>query len=136
MIDAPTIQASGERALEVELHAPTLALLFERAARTLAGVWAGEGPIAPTGTIEPLTVRAGNPERLLVEFLNALIRLTEHDLQGFPYVLVEHVSSTEVQATAHGADIDEVRIPVKAAREARLIDEDGAGIRARILLDV
>lgn len=126
----------GEVRLRIE--APTLAELFEQAARGLAELMLGTAPPSPaTGEGETIAIRAGDREALLVDFLNELIFLSETQARIFTDVRVRRVSDTGLEAEVRGVVPEVARTVVKAATLHGLKVEDSPmGFAATVVLDV
>src|SRR5690606_6053724 len=103
---------TGEARLGVE--APTLAALFEQAARGLADLMGAGGAQLEGGT-ERIELEAPDRDALLVQFLNELIFFAETRQCVYPDVKVEHVDSKHLVAVARGKVPPELRTLVKAA---------------------
>ncbi|HEY8377233.1 MAG TPA: archease [Nannocystis sp.] len=125
--------------LRIALRAPSLAALFEEAARALAEIVAGasaESDAADADDVETITLTAPDREALLVDWLNELIYLTEtrHRIYDRPRILQldDHALTAEVR----GRPATIRRSLVKAATFHDLrIREDVGEASATVLLD-
>lgn len=125
--------------LRVALRAPSLASLFEEAARTLASISAGasDEPGDMSGEIERITLNAPDREALLVDWLNELIYLSETRRRIFDRVRVLDIDDRTLTAEASGRPTAGARTLVKAATFHGLqIRADESGLSATVLLDV
>lgn len=126
--------------LRVALRAPSLATLFEEAARALAEVMAGAA-VGPGGAgddaVERVTLTAPDREALLVDWLNELIFLGETRRRIYDRVRVEHLDDRGLTAEVRGRPSAGERTLVKAATFHGLqIREGDAGLTATVLLDI
>ena len=125
--------------------APTLAELFEQAAR---GLYAVMAPLEEITERESRTIEAGaaTPERLLVTWLLELLFLTESEGLLFSRFAVEltrgrPTEGVSLRATAWGEPIDprrhELGPEVKAVTRHQLkVTEFGGGYRVAIVFDI
>lgn len=125
--------------LRIAVSAPSLAALFEEAARALAGV--GAGASADDGVhddeVERIALTAPDREALLVDWLNELIYLGETRRRIYDRVRVLAVDDHALTAEVRGRPAASDRVLVKAATFHGLqIREDAAGASATVLLDI
>jgi SHS2 domain-containing protein len=124
--------------LRIRLDAPSREELFVEALRALAQLLAGSRRL-PEATTEPVSVRvdAADLTALLVAWLNELIFRSETERRIYVDAHVQHLSDTEIQALVRGAEVDELRTPVKAATYHGLeIKEKSNGVTATVIFDV
>ena len=125
----------GEVRLRVE--APTLAGLFEEAARGLAELMAEGVSGKDDERGETVMLQARDREALLVDWLNELIFLSETRKRIHTDVHVYRVTDTALEAVVHGAFPETLRTAVKAATLHDLaVRQSPAGFAATIVLDV
>jgi SHS2 domain-containing protein len=119
------------------VEGPTLASLFEEAARGLAELVLEEPSASEKTPAELVRIRAGDREALLVDWLNELIFLSETRARVYTHVRVIHVSNTELEATVAGVFPKTLRTAVKGATHHQLKVEGSAkGYTATVVLDV
>lgn len=125
----------GEVRLRIE--APTLAELFEEAARGLAELMLGNVSPSTTGGAEKIAIQAEDREALLVDWLNELIFLSETQSKIYTEIRVHRVSDTGLEAEVRGTAPEAIRTLVKAATLHGLKVEDSPlGFSATVVLDV
>jgi SHS2 domain-containing protein len=125
----------GEVRLRVE--APTLAMLFEEAARGLAELLLDEADETASASAETISIRAADRDGLLVDWLNELIFLSETRHRVYTEARVARISDTELEALVHGVVPKTIRTAVKAATlHALEIDVGPDGYFATVTLDV
>jgi len=123
--------------VRVRIEAPTLAGLFEEAARALAELMLESGK--PAADEPPVNVKleALDAEALLVDWLNELVFLSETRGRVYSDVTVHQVSRTALEASARGVLPEMLRTAVKAATLHGLqVKESESGFTATVILDV
>ena len=125
---------TGEVRLSVE--APTLAGLFEEAARGFSELVA-EATSETDVEERRVSLRARDREALLVAWLNELVFLTETRGRVYTDVRVSHVTDTALEASVRGGVPKALRTAVKAATLHRLkVRQSPHGFTASVVLDV
>jgi SHS2 domain-containing protein len=124
----------------VAVRAPTLPLLFERAAWGLFGVITDMHAVRPLETV-PVSVKADDREGLLVHWLSELNFLHETGAWLFCSFHVQRFSDTGLAAEVRGERLDrarhEVHAQVKAVTyHALLLEHEAGEWIARVLFDV
>lgn len=123
----------GEVRLRVD--APTLAGLFEEAARALCELVHGDSRVA--GDEVRVRVSASDRAALLVEWLNELVYQSEARKIAIAGAHVTRIDERELEATIRAAEPTVVRTAVKAATMHDVsVDETAEGWTARVVLDV
>jgi SHS2 domain-containing protein len=119
------------------LQGPTLASLFEEAAKALGELMLDESNPPTTVPAPDIVVTASDRETLLAQWLNELIFRAETRQSLDTHVRVDRIDETCVLAKADAVPIVTLRTAVKAATFHRLAvtDEDGH-FSATVLLDV
>jgi SHS2 domain-containing protein len=126
---------TGEVRLRVE--APTLAGLFEEAARGLSELMADAPGGAPVEAAETVTLRAPDVAALLCNWLNELVFLSETRKRVYTDVHVRSVSDTALEAGVRGVFPEVLRTAVKAATLHDLrVEKSALGYSTTIVLDV
>ncbi len=122
--------------VEVSLSAPSLAGLLAEAGRALAELLAGEARPAD-GPAERVRLEAADREALLVDWLNALIFLSETRKRVFTEFRFAKVDDQSLEAEVRGFVPEGLRLPVKAATYHRvaIASLDGE-LEGRVVLDV
>ncbi len=129
------VEHTGE--VEVHIEAPSLAALFEEAARALAGVMVGDAVEMARGPDEQVEVAAGDRAALLVEWLNELVYRSETRKRVYTEARVQDVSDRALHAAIRGFDPPGIKTAVKAATLHRLqVGERNHGFFATVILDV
>jgi SHS2 domain-containing protein len=135
---AREIEHTADVGLEVE--APTLAVLFERAGLAMLGLMVDVAAVAPRDTL-PLVVEADGYTELLHDFLTAL--LVACTARGFvaAELSVDAVDMRTVRATARGEPLDPERHDLHGEIKAVTYHELAVrplpgGWWARIIFDV
>lgn len=135
---AREIEHTADVGLEVE--APTLAVLFERAGLAMLGLMVDLTAVAPRDVL-PLVVEACGRVELLHDFLTALlVACTAHGFVASELV-VDVVDERTVHATAVGEPLDlarhDVRTEIKAVTYHELdVRPVPGGWQARVIFDV
>ncbi len=124
--------------VRVRLEARTLEALFEEAARALAELML-ESPTG--GADEPwveVRLHARSRERLLYDWLNELVFLSETRKRVYTDVRVESVTETSLRGAVRGVFPESLRTAVKAATLHELAIEEGkdGGYVATVVFDV
>ncbi len=135
---AREIEHTADVGLEVE--APTLATLFERAGLAVLEVMVDLDAVEARDRV-PLGVEAEDRAALLHDWLQALLVLVQARGIVLAEVAVEEVSSTAVRGWGVGERIDRarhrLRTEVKGVSYHELaVGETAAGWQARVILDV
>jgi SHS2 domain-containing protein len=126
---------TGEVRLRVE--APTLAGLFEEAARGMAELMLDAGVETAEEPGETVRIVAKDREALLVDWLNELVFLSETRKRIYTDVRVDVASDTVLEATVRGVFPETLGTAVKAATLHGLaIEESPGGYAATVVLDV
>lgn len=124
----------GEIAMELE--APSLAELFEEAARGLCELMA-ERPPRVSGEAFHVSVTQRDLASLLVAWLDELIYLGEVHKVVFPEARIVSIDEHTLEAFVRGASPPQLRTAVKAATLHGLaVSHDEHGARAKVVLDV
>jgi SHS2 domain-containing protein len=126
--------------LGLEVEAPTLALLFERAGIATLGLMFDLSAIEPR-TRATITVAADDVEELLHDWLQALIVRVQTDGIAFTELTVETVDGRSVRGEGAGERIDPRRHPayteLKGVTYHQLaVRETPGGWWARVIFDV
>lgn len=123
--------------VRLRIDAPTLAGLFEEAARGLAELMMETASRVTADGAETVTLEAPDREALLVDWLNEIIFLCETRRRIYTDVRVRHVSDTRLEAELHGVFPEALRTAVKAATLHGLeVDASSRGYSATVVLDV
>jgi SHS2 domain-containing protein len=129
----------GDHTGEVEMtvEADSVPVLFEEAARGLAGLLADDSTGPATQPDERVALSSTDREALLVEFLNELLYRGEVNKCVYGDVRVEHVDDRTLEATIRGREPRAPRTAVKAAtwHGVRIRPLEG-GVEATVVLDV
>jgi SHS2 domain-containing protein len=122
--------------VEVSLAAPSLAGLLAEAGRALAELLAGEVRQAD-GPVERVRLESADREALLVDWLNALIFLSETRKRVFTEFRFAQVGDQSLEAEVRGFVPEGLRLPVKAATYHRVaVASSDGGLAGRVVLDV
>ena len=132
------IEHTADLGLEVE--APTLAALFERAGLAMLGLALDLTPLAPRER-RPVAVEADGVEELLHDWLQALLVRLQVDGFAACELDVAHVDEHAARGTAAGECVDLARQPryteLKGVTyHALAVARDPAGFSARVIFDV
>ena len=135
------IEHTADTGLEIE--ARTLDELFVDALRGMTDCITELEQVAPTSR-RRLEVRAGDLERLLVEWLSEAVYLFEVEdllLSEAEVEIEESKAGFELEAAVAGEPFDADRHPVKIAIKAvtyhqLAVEETAAGWRARVIFDI
>jgi SHS2 domain-containing protein len=140
--DAETFGREIDHTADVglEIDAPTLAILFERAGLAMLGLMVDLAGVAPREVL-PLSVEADGHAELLHDFLTAL--LVACTARGFvaSELGVDAIDDRMVRATARGEPLDadrhDVHGEIKAVTYHELsVRRVAEGWRARVIFDV
>jgi SHS2 domain-containing protein len=120
--------------LELELEAPTQEALFEDALRAFAELVERNG----SGEAAVHDVRASAPDRaaLLVEWLSELVFLAETEDFVPERVAALELRDGELRATVSGRRGQPAHLVKSVTYHGLELAQDGAGWRARVVLDV
>jgi SHS2 domain-containing protein len=130
-----TVEHVGE--WRVELHADTLAEIFQELARVIARA-AGTSS-GSRGRWEEIEVEARGREGLLVDYANELVGRSEIDRRAYDEVrdvVIHDDARPRIHARMRGRLIESWRSPLKAATYHGAHPRDGQGWRANVLFDV
>ncbi len=127
----------------LEVHAPTLARLFEEAALALTSVLCGAGPVEPRRQLS-VSLSAPSVEQLLVDWLTELIGRFDVEAwltAGAEVTLTRDAGRCGLDALALGEALDPARHPaglgVKGITYHRLsVRQTPEGWQATVVLDV
>ena len=126
--------------LGLEIEAPTLAALFERAGLAMLGLMLDVAALAPREE-RALTVEGDDVEELLHDWLQTL--LVQLQVDGFAAceLDVARVDERSVRGSARGERIDLARHPIHTELKgvtyhALAVARDPAGFSARVIFDV
>jgi len=136
---SPSRHWFDEHTGEVQLHlvAPTLAQLFEEAAKALGELMVERLAERTNTSVELVKLSAPDREALLVEWLNELIFRSETEHNVYGEAKVHRLSDTEMEAEIRGRTPERLRTAVKAATYHRLkIASQENGYSATLILDV
>jgi SHS2 domain-containing protein len=123
--------------VRMRVDAPTLASLFEEAARGIADLMLETTSAVDAAGVEAVELHAPDKESLLVDWLNEIIFLSETRRHVYTGARVQRISDTELDAVVHGVVPENLRTPVKAATlHALKIEETPQGYSASVTLDV
>jgi SHS2 domain-containing protein len=125
--------------VQVRVQAATLRALYEEAGLALADIMLGEGhaEAPPDADEERVTVEAGDPEALLVDWLNELIFRADARKKVYTDINVERLSGGELRARVKGFTPEVLKTAVKAATFHGLeIRQHEDGFAATAVLDV
>ena len=122
--------------IELSVFAPSFAELLAEAGRALAELQAGALRGAE-GEAVPVEAAGRDREALLVEWLNALVFLSETQKRVFTEFAFRELSDRALSADVRGFFPDQIHAAVKAAtyHRVRVAPRDG-GLEARVVLDV
>lgn len=137
-MDVPSRHAFEEHTGEVRivLHAPSHEGIFVEAALALAELMT-EDPRVPLDHREEVRVEGRDWEALLVDWLDALIYLTDTTGRVHPKVDSLQVGEGRLVATVRGGEPRSFKTSVKAATFHDLRVEQGVeGVSAAVILDV
>ena len=123
--------------VRLRLHAPTLASLFEEAARALAELMLEEAETPAVPQEVTVALHARDREALLSDWLNELVFLSETRRCVYTDAQVLRVSDTSLEAVVRGVPPRVLRTAVKAATLHDLsVRELPGGYTATVVLDV
>jgi SHS2 domain-containing protein len=121
----------------MRLEAPTLAGLFEEAARGLSELMLAEDDRGPLAAPETVRLQSSDGAALLVDFLNELIFMSETRKRVYTDVTVTQVSERALEAAVRGVPAEALRTAVKAATLHDLrLEHTAEGYMVSIVLDV
>ncbi|MBI4497325.1 MAG: archease [Chloroflexi bacterium] len=123
-----------------EVRGPDLKTVFERAALATFSVLADLDTVQERQAV-PIQVQAEDREGLLVEWLTELLYRFEVDRLLFRRFAVDHLTDTELRATAYGEPMDptrhELRVFIKGVTYHLLaVQETPEGAWVRVVLDI
>jgi SHS2 domain-containing protein len=126
--------------LGIEVEAPTLPVLFERAGLGMLGLMVDLGAVEPRERTA-LAVQAEDREALLRDWLQTLLVRLEVDGFAIAELAVEEVTERSVRGWGAGERIDpsrhRIHTEVKGVSYHQLaVCETASGWRARVILDV
>ena len=126
---------TGEERLVI--RSPTLGSLFAEAGRALAELEGVSGPPASDAPCRVIEVTATDQASLLVEWLNELIFLAEHERWVPTEFQAELATQTKLRMRARGRVLPEAPSQVKAATHHDLkVDSHDGAFEAQVVLDV
>lgn len=137
-LDASHAFAAHTAEVRLDVRAPTLPALYAEAARGTAELMSGvTEPKAALGPVEHVLVDAGDPDALLVAWLNELLFLSEVHKRIYSDVRVDELTGTTLSASVRGWEPPFLRTAVKAATLHGLkIAAQPGGFTASVVLDV
>jgi SHS2 domain-containing protein len=123
----------------VRAWGPDLPAAFAHAARGLFSLLVPLAAVRET-TAREIAVAAGDPESLLVAWLDELLFVFETEGLVFARFEVALPSATTLAATAHGEPFDPARhrggVVVKAATYHQIAVDPGPPARVQVILDI
>jgi len=123
----------------IEAWGDGLPQAFEEAAHALFSLMADRERVGE-GVERSVSIRADDPEGLLVAWLNELVGLVDAEGLVFRRAAIASLSATELRGRAYGETLDPLRhaahLAVKAATYHGLSVEPGPPARVRVILDV
>ena len=129
------VEHTGEERLLV--HSPTLAGLYAESARALAQLQGVTDSTPAEAEWRPVEVRAADSAALLVEWLNELIFLAEHERWVPMEFRVELLTPTRLRVWGRGPTLSAPVCRVKAAtRHGLQVARHDAGFRGEVVFDV
>jgi SHS2 domain-containing protein len=129
------VEHTGEERLLV--HSPTLAGLFTQSGRALAELQGVTTTVPDDAQWRPVEVTATDSAGLLVEWLNELIFLAEHERWVPVEFRVDLITPTRLRVWGRGPTVPVAPSRVKAAtRHGLEVVRHDAGYRGEVVLDV
>jgi SHS2 domain-containing protein len=121
---------------ELEVWAPDLSSLLEQAAR---GMYAISGVVLQPGPVQErrVSLRADDPESLLVRFLSELLWLEQDQQLAFDQLSVTADGDFNLTAELSGSTIAQIDKEIKAVTYHNLaVLSSSTGLRVNIVFDV
>jgi len=129
------VDHTGE--LHLRIRAAAIEGLFAEAGRALAGLLIRGNPSGAPGPWIPVTLRAPDPEALLVDWLNELIYLAESRCEVPVEFEMTEVTGTTVAARVRAVPVADPPALVKAATlHGVLVRQVEGGLEADVILDI
>jgi SHS2 domain-containing protein len=124
--------------VRLRLCAPSLAALFEEAARALAELMLDHPAEHRSGPAQRVAVHASDREALLVAWIDELIFLSETRKLVWAEPHVERMTDTDLEAVVHGIEPVALRTAVKGATMHDLVvrERQSQDFEATLVLDV